>query len=333
MTDPTRRNLILTAAGAALALPFLGALPALAQTALSRSAPPPRPARAVLPLYHDRAVGRMTLTTICDGQFELTRDMVVNLEGGAYRAALTEAYLDPEQPMRLPVSAHLLRQGDRLTLIDAGAGAAFGEAAGRLAGSLAALDIAPERIDRVVMTHLHPDHAGGLVTPAGAAFPNATLHLHHDELAFWTDVQAAGTAPEPMRPQFALAREVVEAYGPRIQTFGDQDDLGGGVTVMALPGHTPGHSGLRLSDGDAQMVVIGDAASMAALQFRHPDAGIAFDVDAPRAAVTRRDLLQMVTADRIAVAGTHLPFPGIGHVEARGDAFAWVPEDWFATRA
>ena len=62
-------------------------------------------------------------------------------------------------------------------------------------------------------------------------------------------------------------------------------------------------------------------------------AGVAFDTDAGQAATTRRNLLQMVTADRIAVAGTHLPFPGIGHVEARGDAFAWVPEDWFATRA
>ena len=62
-------------------------------------------------------------------------------------------------------------------------------------------------------------------------------------------------------------------------------------------------------------------------------------LEAPRALVWRAwglllaGAAALVTADRIAVAGTHLPFPGIGHVEARGDAFAWVPEDWFATRA
>lgn len=321
MTDRRRRHLILTAA-AALALPGLAALPASAR-------PLPRPP-AFHPLVHHRALGDLQVTTIADGFFDLDRDLVVNLDNALYRSAVTEAYLDPDQPIRVPVSVHLIRHGDQLTLIDAGGGSAFGDTTGDLAASLRALDIAPERIDRVVMTHLHPDHAGGLITDAGATFANATLHLHQDELAFWTDETA--DAPAEMAPFMALARSVAEAYGDRIQTFQDQDDLGGGLTAMALPGHTPGHSGLRLSDGDDQMVIIGDAAALAALQFRHPDAGIVFDVDPGRAAVTRRDLLQMVTADRIAVAGTHLPFPGIGHVETRRDAFAWVPEDWFATR-
>ncbi|MFN3279620.1 MAG: MBL fold metallo-hydrolase [Paracoccus hibiscisoli] len=324
MTTLSRRHLMLTATGAALALPFLGRGLAFAQE--------PAPT-AFLPTVHTRALGGMTVTTIADGHFDFAQDLIVNLDNAAYQSALRAAYLDPAQPIRVPVSVHLIRQGDQLTLVDAGGGSAFGPTTGHLAASLEAIGVAPDQIGRVVMTHLHPDHAGGLIGDAGAVFANASLHVHQDELAFWTDEEAAAAAPADFQPFFALAQGVRDAYGDRVQTFADDADLGGGVTVMALPGHTPGHSGLRLSDGDAQMVILGDAAALAALQFRHPDAGIAFDIDGAQAATTRRNLLQMVTADRIAVAGTHLPFPGIGHVESRGDAFAWVPEDWFATRA
>lgn len=323
MTPMTRRHLMLSAAGAAVALPFLGRGLAFAQEA----------APAMLPLTHTRALGPMTVTTISDGHFDFTQDLIVNLDDAAYRSALNGAYLDPAQPIRVPVSVHLIRNGDQLTLVDAGGGSSFGPTTGRLAASLDALGVTPDQITRVVMTHLHPDHAGGLVSDAGAVFANASLHVHQDELAFWTDGAAASAAPADFQPFFDLARTMRDAYGDRVQTFAGEADLGGGVTTMALPGHTPGHSGLRLSDGDAQMIILGDAAALAALQFRHPDAGIAFDIDPGQAATTRRNLLQMVTADRIAVAGTHLPFPGIGHVEVRGDAFAWVPEDWFATRA
>ena len=324
MTTLSRRHLMLSATGAALALPFLGRGLALAQE-------PAAP--AFLPTVHTRALGGLTVTTIADGHFDFSQDLVVNLDDAAYQSSLRAAYLDPAQPIRVPVSVHLIRQGDQLTLIDAGGGTAFGPTTGNLAASLQAIGVTPDRIGRVVMTHLHPDHAGGLLSEAGAVFANASLHVHEDELAFWTDAEAAAAAPEMMQPFFALAQAMRDAYGERVQTFADGTDLGGGLTAMALPGHTPGHSGLRLSDGDAQMVILGDAAALAALQFRHPDAGIAFDIDPARAAETRRNLLQMVTADRIAVAGTHLPFPGLGHVESRGDAFAWVPEDWFATRA
>jgi glyoxylase-like metal-dependent hydrolase (beta-lactamase superfamily II) len=327
VTVLSRRHLMLTAAGAAVAMPFLGRGLVFAQEPAAAAIP------AFLPTVHTRTLGNTTVTTIADGHFDFAKDLVVNLDDAAYGAALRAAYLDPEQPIRVPVSVHLIRQGDQLTLVDAGGGSAFGPTTGHLAASLAALGVTPDQITRIVMTHLHPDHAGGLVGDAGAVFANAALHVNEDELAFWTDEATASAAPADVQPFFALARGVRDAYGDRVQTFAGEADLGGGVTTMALPGHTPGHSGLRLSDGDAQMIILGDAAALAALQFRHPDAGVAFDTDAGQAATTRRNLLQMVTADRIAVAGTHLPFPGIGHVEARGDAFAWVPEDWFATRA
>jgi hypothetical protein len=64
------------------------------------------------------------------------------------------------------------------------------------------------------------------------------------------------------------------------------------------------------------------------VQFAHPEAGLVFDTDPAQAAATRTRLFDMVAADRTLVAGTHMPFPGIGHVARSGDAYAWVPETW-----
>lgn len=69
--------------------------------------------------------------------------------------------------------------------------------------------------------------------------------------------------------------------------------------------------------------------AIAALQFSHPEAGLTFDVDSAIAPETRRRVLDKLATDKLAVAGSHLPFPGFGHVETKAGAFAWeqTPSD------
>ena len=322
MTPPilSRRGLFGSIAGAT-ALAAIGAPRiTLAQTAATPTGP--------RPVMYDRRVGDLTFTTLLDGYLGLGQDLLTKADPAIVAAQLAAAYLDPTAAIPVPVSTHLIRSGADITLIDAGAGGAFGPTAGRHLVALEAAGVAPDAVTRIVLTHMHPDHIGGLVTDADAVFPNATLHVSATDLAFWTDATIAASVPDMAKPFFALAANVAKAYGARVMPFDGDADLGGGLTAIAMPGHTPGHTGYRLSSGNDQLIIFGDVAAFASLQFSNPDIGISFDADGAVASATRKKVLAMLAADKIAIAGSHLPFPGVGHVEARGDAFAWVPEEY-----
>jgi glyoxylase-like metal-dependent hydrolase (beta-lactamase superfamily II) len=314
----SRRGLFGGAAGAAALVAFGAPRLSFAQTA---------PVAA--PTFYDRRVGDVTITTLLDGYIPLGLDAMVGIDAATAAADLTAAYLPPAGPVPTPINAYLIRSGDQTTLIDAGAAGAFGPTTGRLAATLEAMGVAPASINRIVLTHMHADHIAGLMAGEAAAFPNASVHVSQTDLAFWTDETIAASAPESAQIFFTLARTVAAAYGERVMPFdGDNVDLGGGLTSIAMPGHTPGHTGFRLSSGTDQLIIWGDIAHMRALQFARPDVGISFDTDGALAIQTRKRIMAMMAADKIAVTGSHLPFPAAGHVEVKGDAFAWVPEEW-----
>jgi len=97
---------------------------------------------------------------------------------------------------------------------------------------------------------------------------------------------------------------------------------------VPAPGHTPGHMAVRVSSGSDQVLIWGDVVHVAALQFARPDWSIAFDTDQNQAAATRKRVFDMAASDRLLVAGMHLPFPGVGYVTRRGEAYAFVPQLW-----
>ncbi len=319
VSDISRRTLLGTLAGGAVLGTFGAPRIVAAQTATVPAA------RQVI---YDRSVGDIRVTTMLDGYFQLDLGLITNMDPALVKENLAAAYHDPNSPLPLAISTHLIRSGDQITLVDGGTGGVFGPTAGRLLAGLDAAGVAPEAINRVVLTHMHPDHIGGLVTGEVASFANASLHVAATEFAFWTDEANGAAAPEAMQTFFALSRSLKAAYGDRVMTFDGDTDLGGGLSTIALPGHTIGHTGYRVASGNDQLLILGDVAAFAALQFQHPDVGIAFDADGAMAAETRKKLFTMLAADKLAVCATHLPFPGVGHVDVKGNAFAWVPEEW-----
>ena len=297
-TDPTRRDALAMTASAAAAL-------ALPRTAFGQSI----------------AVGETTVTPILDGTFAVTADLMPTLDPDAFAAALRAGGAEATGgAFMAPVNAYLVRGRGRTVLIDAGGSAAFAPTMGALDERLAELGVMPEAIEAVVMTHLHPDHTGGLLGPDGAAFPNAEIVVAETELAHWTDPATRAALPEPMRPLVDALAAALAPYEGRVRTFEGDADVVPGLTAFPLPGHTPGHTGYRVTDGDGQLLVWGDVVHAAPIQMANPQVYVAYDSDPQSAVGTRLRAFDMAAADGLRVAGMHLP-PGVHRVERSGDAY------------
>lgn len=316
----TRRALIGTTA-AALAAPALFRN----QRALAQSATAPK---AAYPSVYPRRFGSGTILAVSDGYVKLPTSFVTGLTEAEKAADQAAAYAPDPASIIATVTCHVLERGDRRILIDSGAGSSFGRTTGRLSETLRRLGINPASITDVVLTHLHPDHAGGLLAGEGKAFPDATLHVDAAELAYWTDETNAAQASELVRPFFPVAQAVASVYADALSPFSGEAEVLPGLRSLALPGHTVAHRGYHLGDGREELIIAGDAIVFAAFQFVHPDAASLADTDAALARATRRTLLDRAATDRLLIAGTHLPFPGFGHVERKGEAYAWIPEEW-----
>ncbi|WP_026873213.1 MBL fold metallo-hydrolase [Inquilinus limosus] len=317
----TRRH-VLAAALAAPALPLLASLP---QPVLARAVPP---AGQVPGLYRFK-VGAFEVTSINDGMLNITLDQFPAADRAGAEALLQRAF-QPPAAIPTAVNAYLVNTGDRLVLIDTGTAAAMGPSLGKVGANLKAVGVDPADVDLVVLTHMHPDHANGLIDPAGAAvFGKAELAVAEAEYGFWTDDGILSRAPAEVHPFFAMARAAVKPYaGDRLTRFGKEAEIAPGIRVLAAPGHTPGHSMIEVTSGDDRLLIWGDIVHAAALQFAKPDWAINFDVDQQAAIASRKRVLDRVAADRVLIAGAHLAFPGIGHVGRVGDGYEFVPAFW-----
>jgi len=228
---------------------------------------------------------------------------------------------------RLPFPVLLLQRGRDNILIDAGPG---GKAAPEfdLGAHLAQAGLAPGDITAVLLTHAHFDHLGGLLDEHDRpVFTGAEHFCLAGEIDFWMaakpDLSRLLFKPAPF---VAQARRVFERVPfTRIKPSTKLPD---GLTPVPAPGHTPGHMTVRIASRGETLHHIADLTHYARLMLPHPEWSIGSDVDPRQAAASRRSLCTRLAADRTRVFGSHLPFPGLGVLHARGGGFDWVPEDW-----
>ena len=297
---------------------------------------PAGPARARAPLAGAQApgfyrvmVGDIEVTALLDGHLALP-PALFDLPEAAAAELLTGAFR-PVAPIVTPVNAFAVNTGERLYLIDTGTVQGYAPTVAHLPEAMAAAGLVPEAVDAVLLTHLHPDHAGGLVRDGKLAFPNAELVLAESEAGFWLDAATAAQAPTEAQPMFKIAQDAVAAHGDRVRRLPAAGGaVASGIEAIALPGHTPGHTGYLITDGDEALWLWGDIVHAAALQFPRPETTLSFDVDRSMAADTRRQDIERAAAERLAVAGAHLPFPGIGYVvrTADGQGYGFMPAPW-----
>ena len=308
-----RREMMQTSALAAVGAGLAPALPAFAAAHA-----------AALPVAQRFTIGDLTVTALSDGYLPIEPGVMNGIEADEFNEFAAQAYRAPG-PVATGVNAFLVDDGSELTLVDAGTGSIMGPTLGQLFAQLEAVGVAPDAVTRVIATHLHPDHIGGVVSGGTNPFTNAALVVAQAEVDFWTNADIKAGAPEEVQGFFDLAGGAVTAFGDRLTTVEDNADLGGGMTAMLMPGHTPGHMGVMLDSSDTQLLIWGDIVHVGPVQFARPEVTIAFDTDAEMAAATRARVFDMAATDRVMVAGAHISFPGFGYVERAGEAFAWVP--------
>ncbi|WP_420394186.1 MBL fold metallo-hydrolase [Acuticoccus sp.] len=289
------------------------------------------PAEQVPGVYH-RRVGDTLVTALSDGYLDASCDVFRNLSEDEAKAVLVGG-LQPYPP-RISVNAFLVRSGGRTAIVDTGSSDCMGDTLGQLPKNMAAAGVAPEDVDTVLLTHMHPDHSGGLIDPAGNAFfPNAEVVVGEADYKLWHDDAIAAAVDERRRKRyFTWSRAHVAPYRDRLRwTPAAGGEVLPSVTTVPLPGHTPGHTGYLITSGGDSLLIWGDTVHVPGIQVPRPDTTMVFDWDPEGAIASRRRILEMVSAEEIPVAGMHVHFPGFANVARDGGSYRIVQEGWAHT--
>ncbi len=281
--------------------------------------------------YHKVQVGDISVTMVSDGFFPANSDIFPDVDADRLKSALDVAGVHSDAPEVPPggyesaVNGFIIETGGKVHLIDAG-GAGMSPTLGKLTQNMAAAGYHPDQVESLIVTHLHPDHIGGAAADGKAVFKNAEMVLSAADHGFWTNEDIINGAPDDAKPYFMMANAAVDAYSDRLRLIGDNDVVCPGVTSIALPGHTPGHTGFMVSSGNETLMIWADIVHQQDLQFDDPTVSLIFDIDAEQAMKTRQRVFDQVATDNQRIAGCHLRIPAVGHVERANESFRFVSE-------
>ena len=298
MTATLTRRAALFAAAALPAATLIGR-PALAAAEMQG---------ASNPVFNRFKMGGFEVTTLLAGTRPVENPSEIfglNATPEEFAAAAQENFL-PTNVAQFFFTPTLVNTGTELVLFDTGLSAAGTTAA------LAAAGIMPDQIDTVVLTHMHGDHIGGMTTEDGSVtFANGAVEYNHWE----------GAANEGFDKS-------VKTVADKTTFLDNNGTVVSGITALMAAGHTPGHMIYMLESDGQQLAIAADTANHYVFSLAHPDWEVKFDADKAAAAATRRMVFGMLAADKTPFIGYHMPFPGMGFVEAKDSGFRYVPASY-----
>lgn len=245
-------------------------------------------------------------------------------------AQTLQKHFAPATEIDLAMNILLLKIGNRYVLIDAGAGNVFGSESGRLAENLRYVGIAPEEIADIIITHAHPDHIGGLTDKEGnPVFPNAEIYLSREEHDFWMSPtpdfsQSTMTDKKHMEMLVDVAQKNIRSVTHKLHLFQKNEELLGCLQMIPVPGHTPGHTLIRIYSGNQEIYHIADVVHSEIISFEHPEWIYNSDTDCKEGIETRKKILEQLSNSGSLFFAYHLPWPGLGYVKSTADGYKWV---------
>lgn len=211
----------------------------------------------------------------------------------------------PEGRLKSQILAFYVKFGDNAALFDAGLHD------GHIANELSKNGIKPEDVKVILITHLHPDHFGGLIDDEGKAeFPNAELYVSKPECDYWVN---------ELKNEAVI--ETLKQYDRRIHMFNFGDVVIEGVRAIDTAGHTPGHVSYLVEYENEKLLVVGDIMHFPEIQMPAPDVAVRYDVDPAKAIQSRKFILDYASWKNIPIAGMHITPPGIMNVKKSGEGY------------
>lgn len=260
-------------------------------------------------------IGTTTITALDDGTSYLPPMFFPGLDFGSHPGMLAD-----DGTFHIPTGCFLIQSDESTVLVDAGMGPAnipfppdlaaasgleevpeFIAEGGYLLFLMADAGIAPEDINVVFLTHLHPDHIGWVAPGGQLAFPNA-------EVVYGAADWDALMSPLPGDDLGRVGLEAAGSAGKLRAIEGKTVEVAPGITAHHTPGHTPGHYVLSVTSGGQQVYLLADAIHHC-LQLNDPDIHFLTDIDRDLALRTREELLSSFAGTDIAIGVSH--FPGL----------------------
>lgn len=286
-------------------------------------------AKTTQPGWYRMMLGDFEVTALSDGTAPLPVDtLLTNTTPAKVTAALAKAYL--KAPVETSFNGYLINTGAKLVLIDTGAGTLFGPTLNKLVTNLKAAGYQPEQVDEIYITHMHPDHVGGLVSKGKVVFPNATVRAAKAEGEFWLSQAVMDKAPAEAKGFFQGAQGAVNPYvkAGKYKPIEADGELVSGIKAVSAVGHTAGHTIYEVESKGQKLVVWGDLMHVAAVQFPEPAVTIQFDTDAAKAAEARKKAYADAAKGGYFVAISHVSFPGLGQIRTEGTGYEWMPANY-----
>ena len=303
MTKMTRRAALAATAALPLAATALRPTRALAAAPMQATGRPP---------YNRFKLGAYEVTTLLAGTRTVPEPHKIfglTTPDDEF-AEVSKAAFIPTDAAQFFFTPTLVNTGEKLVLFDTGLNCAGITTALQAAGYNA------DQVDTVVITHMHGDHIGGLMTDGKPTFANASYFTGRTEYDHWA---AAGNE---------LFDKNMKPLAEKTTFLEDGGNPAPGISAVLAAGHTPGHMAYHVESGGKDLMLIADTANHYVWSLAHPDWEVKFDMNKEMAAKTRHSLLGRLAADRTPFIGYHMPFPALGFVEARGEGFHYVPASY-----